>query len=39
MKYRQISALLLALALLLSGCSPAAGEGGAVPRRAGTRCD
>ena len=26
MKYRQISALLLALALLLSGCSPSAGE-------------
>ena len=26
MKYRQISTLLLALALLLSGCSPAAGE-------------
>lgn len=26
MKYRQISALLLALVLLLSGCSPATGE-------------
>ena len=31
MKYRQISALLLALALLLSGCSPAAGEGEPSP--------
>ena len=31
MKYRQISAFLLALALLLSGCSPAAGEGDPSP--------
>lgn len=31
MRYRQISALLLALALLLSGCSPAAGEGEPPP--------
>lgn len=31
MKCRQISALFLGLALLLSGCSPAAGEGGPSP--------
>ena len=31
MKYRQISALLLALALLLTGCSPAAGAGEPSP--------
>ena len=34
MKYRQISALLLTLALLLSGCSQAAGEGEPSPDEA-----
>lgn len=36
MRHRQISALLLALALLLAGCSPAAGEGSAPPTPPGT---
>ena len=36
MRHRQISALLLALALLLAGCSPAVGEGSPTPTPPGT---